>query len=405
MAHAVEACVHCGFCLATCPTYRVLAEEMDSPRGRIVLMKDVLEGGLELEEALPYLDRCLGCQACVTACPSGVPYGELLMPFRLRAEPLRQRALAERLARWTVQSTLPYRRRFRRAVRLGKLGRPFRGLMPAGFRAMLDLIPAELPQAEPLPEFYPARGPRRARVALLAGCVQQVLNPGINWATLRVLKQNGVEVVIPRDQGCCGALAMHSGEGRRALALARANLALFPDDVDAVITNAAGCGSGMHEYPLLFKGAAEEDAAAKLAAKTKDISLFLDELGLIPPPALRQPMRVAYHDACHLAHAQKVREAPRRLLRAIPNLTLLELAEPEICCGSAGTYNLEQPELAAQLGRQKAQKVLESGAQVLASGNIGCLTQIQNHLEALGSPLTVMHTIQLLDLAYTFGES
>lgn len=405
MANAVEACVHCGFCLPTCPTYRALGEEMDSPRGRIMLMKDVLEGGLELEEALPFIDRCLGCQACVTACPSGVPFGELLMPFRLRAEPLRQRGAWERLTRWTVQTTLPHPHRFRRAVRLGKLGRPFRGLMPAGFQAMLDLIPVELPAAEPLPEVYPALGHRRARVALLAGCVQQVLNPGINWATLRVLKQNGVEVVIPTGQGCCGALAMHTGEGQRATALAGANLAVFPDDVDAVITNAAGCGSGMHEYPLLFKGTDQESAATKLAARTKDISVFLAELGLIPPPPLPQAMKVAYHDACHLAHAQKVREAPRRLLRAIPNLTLLEIADPDICCGSAGTYNLEQPDLAAQLGRQKAQKVLATGAQMLATGNIGCLTQIQTHLEALGQPLPVLHTVQVLDLAYTFGET
>lgn len=401
MANAVEACVHCGFCLPTCPTYRALGEEMDSPRGRIMLMKDVLEGGLALEEALPYVDRCLGCQACVTACPSGVPYGELLMPFRLRAEPLRQRGAWDRLTRWTVQTTLPYPRRFRRAVRLGKLGRPFRGLMPAGFQAMLDLIPAELPAAEPLPEVYPALGHRRARVALLAGCVQQVLNPSINWATLRVLKQNGVEVVIPTGQGCCGALAMHTGEGPRATALAGANLAVFPDDVDAVITNAAGCGSGMHEYPLLFRGTDQEAAATKLAARTKDISVFLDDLGLVPPPPLPQAMKVAYHDACHLAHAQKVREAPRRLLRAIPNLTLLEIADPDICCGSAGTYNLEHPEIAAQLGRQKAQKVLATGAQMLATGNIGCLTQIAAHLERLGQPLPMMHTVEILDRAYT----
>lgn len=405
MAHAVEACVHCGFCLATCPTYRVLGEEMDSPRGRIMLMKDVLEGGVGLEEALPFVDRCLGCQACITACPSGVPYGELLTPFRMRAESQRQRLASDRLARWTVQATLPHPRRFRRAMRLGKLGRPFRGLMPAGFQAMLDLIPRDMPEAEALPEVYPALGPRRARVALLAGCVQQVLNPGINWATLRVLKQNGVEVVVPRGQGCCGALAMHTGAGARALELARANLAVFPSDVDAVITNAAGCGSGMHEYPLLLKGTADEEAALKLAAKTRDISAFLDELGPISPPGLPQPLKVAYHDACHLVHAQKVREAPRRLLAAIPNLTLLELADADICCGSAGTYNLEHPDIAAQLGRQKAQRVLDSGAQMLATGNIGCLTQIQNHLEALGQLLPVMHTVQVLDLAYTFGAA
>ncbi len=405
MAHAIEGCVHCGFCLATCPTYRVLGDEMDSPRGRIFLMKDVLEGNLAASDALPPIDRCLGCQACITSCPSGVRYGELLMPFRARMEENHRRTTSERLTRWAVHTTLPYPNRFRVAMQLGRIGKPFRRWLPPGFRAMIALIPPELPAAEPLPAVYPALEQRRARVALLAGCVQQVLNPSINWATLRVLRQNGVEVVVPSEQGCCGALAMHTGEGKRAEELARRTLRAFPQDVDAIITNAAGCGSGIHEYPLLLKGSEDEEGAQSLAAKTKDISVFLDELGIAPPPPLAQPLKLAYHDACHLAHAQGVREAPRRLLQAIPNVTLIEIPDPDICCGSAGTYNLEHPDLARELGERKARAVLGTAAQALATGNIGCLTQLQTHLAALGQPLPLYHTVQVLDLAYTFGQA
>ena len=404
MAHAIEACVHCGFCLAACPTYRILGEEMDSPRGRIFLIRDVLEGNLPLEETLPYVDRCLGCQGCVPACPSGVPYGELLMPFRAYAEERRQRDFSDRLARRLIHETLPRPGHFRLAARLGRVARPLGGLLPDDFGAMLDLLPDNLPAASPLPDVYPAQGVRRARVALLAGCVQQVLAPDINWATLRVLARNGVEVVIPRGQGCCGALAMHGGEGKRALRpCPRQPARLFPSDVDAVVTNAAGCGSGLKEYPLLCKGRPEEEAAQKLAAQAKDISVFLDELGLIPPPPLAQPLKVAYHDACHLAHAQGVRDAPRRLLTAIPNLTLLEISEGDLCCGSAGVYNLEHPEIARALGERKARHVLATGADALATGNIGCLTQIQSHLADLGQPLPLYHTVQVLDLAYRQG--
>ena len=228
MAEAVTKCVHCGFCLATCPTYKVLGEEMDSPRGRIVLMKEMLEGQLDLEAALPFVDRCLGCMACVTACPSGVPYGHLLSPFRARAEAQRTRPFMSQATRLLVKETLPYPDRFRAAVLAGKLGKLTRALLPAELSAMLDLLPAELPKAPPLPEFYPAEGKRRARVALLAGCVQQVLAPEINWATLRVLARNGVETVIPQGQGCCGSLSLHIGEGEQARTLARRNLAAFP---------------------------------------------------------------------------------------------------------------------------------------------------------------------------------
>lgn len=403
MAAAVEACVHCGFCLPVCPTYRVLGEEMDSPRGRIFLMKDVLEGSLPLADAAPFVDRCLGCVGCVPACPSGVPYGELMMTFRAHTEAQRRYAVQERLARSLVRQTLPYPSRFRTAAKAGKLGRRMRDSLPSRLRAMVALLPDELPAAAPLPEIVPAEGVRRAKVALLAGCVQQVLAPEINWATVRVLTRNGVEVVIPKDQGCCGALSMHIGDLKEALGLARDNLEVFPTDVDAIITNAAGCGSGMHEYPLLFKGQREADQAATFANKAMDISVFLDRLGWQAPPPLKRELVVAYHDPCHLVHAQGVREAPRRLLASIPNLTLLEIVEGDLCCGSAGAYNIEQPELAHELGQRKARHILAANPHALVTGNIGCLTQIQAHLKLLGKPLPLYHTIQLLDLAYAQG--
>ncbi len=401
MAHAVEACVHCGFCLPACPTYLTLGEEMDSPRGRILLMKGVLEGELELADALPYVDRCLGCLGCVTVCPSGVEYGELLAPFRAQAEAQRQRPLLEKITRLMANQTLPYPGRFRAAATLGKLARPVQGILPAPMRTMLGLLPEQMPAAQPLPALIPAAGTRRARVALLAGCVQQVLAPEINWATVRVLARNGVEVVIPAGQGCCGALSMHNGEAGQARSLARHNLDIFHlEDVDAIVTNAAGCGSGMHEYPLLFAGSGDEAKAEQFAAKVQDITVFLDKLGIETPPALAAPLTIAYHDACHLAHAQGVRDAPRRLLSAIPNVTLVPIAEGEICCGSAGTYNIEQPELAQTLGQRKANSVAATGADLLVTGNIGCMTQISTHLGRLGKPIPVQHTIQLLDRAY-----
>lgn len=401
MAHAVEKCVHCGFCLSACPTYKVLGEEMDSPRGRIYLMKEELEGSLPLDEMMPHIDRCLGCMACVTSCPSGVEYGELLAPFRARAEEQRTRTPMERLTRLLVRETLPYPGRFRLAAATGRLAKPLRGLLPDALGAMLDLLPDRVPNAQPLPGIYPAQGTVRARVALLAGCVQQVLAPEINWATLRVLARNGVETIIPEGQGCCGSLSLHTGEDDQARALARKNLSIFPDDVDAIITNAAGCGSGMKEYGLLFKGTPDEERARAFAARVQDVSVFLAELGLETPPALPEPLTLAYHDACHLAHAQRVTAPPRQLLAAIPNVTLVEIPDGELCCGSAGTYNLEQPELAHEIGERKARNILSTGAAAVATGNIGCMTQIQTHLAEQGQPLPVWHTIEVLDRAYS----
>ena len=397
MAEAVASCVHCGFCLPACPTYLALGEEMDSPRGRILLMKGALEGELSQEDVLPHVDRCLGCLACVTACPSGVEYGDLLTPFREMAEKQRSRSRMEELTRTLTNQTLPYPGRFRAAAALGRFTKVFKPFLPPALRTMLDLLPERLPPRDRLPRLAPARGERRARVALLSGCVQQVLTPGINRATVDVLTSNGVEVVIPPRQGCCGALSMHTGAAEQARGLARRNFRVFNlDEVDALVTNAAGCGSGMHEYPLLFAGEAEEQEARDFAAKVQDVTVFLDALGIDSPAPLPAPMTVAYHDACHLAHAQGVTDAPRRLLSAVPNLTLVPIPEGEICCGSAGSYNIEQPEIAAQLGQRKAEAILSTGAQAVVTGNIGCMTQIDSHLRRLGKPLQIYHTIELL---------
>jgi glycolate oxidase iron-sulfur subunit len=400
MAHAVQTCVHCGFCLPACPTYLELGNEMDSPRGRIFLMKEVLEGKCDLDQALPYIDKCLGCLGCVTACPSGVPYDQLITPFRAYAENKRHRTLFDRLLRFFVLSTLPYPERFRWGVWSGRFAKPFKHLLPRRLRSMLELLPSSIPSAPALPEIYSAEGTRRARVALLAGCAQRVLAPEINWATLRVLAKNGVEVVIPRQQGCCGALAAHTGAGEKAKSFARQNLKAFPKDIDAIVTNAAGCGSGMHEYPLWLKGDPQEEEARELAHRSKDISVFLEEIGIVDPPPSPVAHVLAYHDACHLVHAQKVRNQPRSLLSKIGNLRIVDVPDGEICCGSAGTYNIEQPDIAAALGKKKAESIVASGASLVASGNIGCLTQIRTHLTQLGRPLPTYHTMEILDFAY-----
>ncbi len=401
MAEPIGTCVHCGFCLPACPTYKVLGEEMDSPRGRIVLMKNVLEGEVTAADAAPYIDRCLGCLGCITACPSGVQYGELLVAYRAHTEDKRPRPAADKLARDLTAATLPHPGRFRAAATLGKVGKLFAGALPKPLQAMLALLPESLPAAgAPLPEVAPATGPRRARVALITGCVQQVLAPAINAATVAVLTRNGVEVLIPRNQGCCGSLGMHTGDMASARALAQHNLDVFPNDVDAILTNAAGCGSGIKEYGLLFRGTGLADKATAYAKKSRDVSEFLDALGLISPGALPEPLVAAYHDACHLAHAQGVVGAPRRLLATIPNLTVKEIAEGELCCGSAGTYNIEQPELANTLGQRKVRNIVQTGAQAVITGNIGCMVQIERHAAALGAPLTVLHTMQVLAAAY-----
>jgi glycolate oxidase iron-sulfur subunit len=403
MALAVQTCVHCGFCLSACPTYQEFGQEMDSPRGRIVLMKQVLEGDLPASAAQVHIDRCLGCLACEPACPSGVPYRDLISPYRAKVETEQvvKRSTGERLRRWLAARTIPYPSRLRLALAGAKIGKLLRPLVPSALRPMLDLAPAAVPTAVALPHVTPAHGPRRARVALLAGCAQQVLDPDINVATIDVLARNGVEVVVPEMQGCCGGLAWHTGDLTAARAFARRNLAAFPADVDAILTNAAGCGSAMHEYHLMLRGTPDEKRADEFRHRVVDVSVFLARLGLREPFPVGASRKVAYHDACHLANAQGVREQPRALLRAVPGLQLCELANGHLCCGSAGTYNLDQPVTAASLGAQKAQAVLATGASVVASGNIGCLTQLRVHLQKLGSPVVVRHTMQVLRDAYS----
>lgn len=392
MAKAVSACVHCGFCLAACPTYRELGQEMDTPRGRIVLMKEVLEGKMSFEAAQPHVDRCLGCLACEPACPSGVPYRDLISPFRALAAPKMKRGLLERARRFVTAQTIPFPNRFRVAMKLGGMAK---AVLPKKWQAMLDLVPEAIPAAQTWPALSPAHGERRARVALLIGCAQQVLDPDINTATIEVLTRNGVEVVIPRSQGCCGGLAWHTGDLEAARAFAQRNLDAFPSDVDAVLTNAAGCGSAMHEYHLVLRGTVDEARAETFRHRVMDSSVFLAKLGL-REPLKEMKLKVAYHDACHLANAQNVRREPRSLLRAIPGLELIEITDPHLCCGSAGSYNMDQPEIAASLGELKAQAVIATGAEVVASGNIGCLTQLKMHLKKLGSSIQVKHTMQVL---------
>jgi glycolate oxidase iron-sulfur subunit len=361
-------------------------------------MKSVLEGTLGVEQAAPHVDRCLGCLACVTHCPSGVEYGDLISSYRAHVRENGSR-------RWNLRDflvglTLPYAERFRWAVRMGNLTKPLARFAPASLRPMLEMVPSDLPAKETPAEINPAVGTRRGRVALLAGCAQQVLAPDINASAIRVLTRNGIEVVVPRGQGCCGALSWHTGRASQAISFARALLRSLPNDIDCLVTTAAGCGSAIHEYPLLLAGTDEVQQARQLAATAVDISVYLDRLELLPIPPLKTPMRIAYHDACHLSHAQKVRLEPRQLLKRIAGLEVVELSDPDTCCGSAGTYNIEQPEIARQLGNRKAQCVIETGAAAVVTGNIGCLVQIEKHLQSRTDRVAVLHTVQILDRAY-----
>ncbi len=343
MADAISACVHCGYCLPDCPTYQVLGRESDSPRGRIVIMKEVLEGTLDADTAAPHIDRCLGCLSCETSCPSGVRYGELLAPFRDLLTSKRKRSPIAKLRHRLIATTIPSPKYFRTALSLARFARPLRKLLPAPLAAPFDLLPDKLVKAVPLAANNPAQGEQRGHVALLAGCAQQVIAPGINTDTIELLTRHGIAVSIPENQVCCGALAWHIGDAERARTHARKNIEVFPRDLDAIISNAAGCGSGLREYPSMLAGEEEEPLARAFADKSKDITVYLDSLDLPPPPNPGRKIVIAYHDACHLAHAQGVREAPRRLLRSIPGVELVDLPDADICCGSAGTYNLDQP--------------------------------------------------------------
>ena len=403
----VEDCVHCGFCLDTCPTYVLWANEADSPRGRIVLIAEGLTDARELsDEMVTHFDRCLGCMACVTACPSGVRYDRLIERVRPQVERHHRRSPSERALRKLLFATLPYPRRLRLlAPMLSPARRLGVGRLPGGFGALAQVAP-RAPLARTvrfrLPARTPAEGRQRGRVGLLLGCVQRVFYSGVQVATIRALAAEGFEVLAPPVPSCCGALEFHAGEEDRAATRAKETLAAFDAlGVDQVVTTAAGCGSAMKEYGDLL---ATPEAHA-FAGRVQDVT---ELLGSVDPMAPRGPlpMRVVYHDACHLGHAQGVREQPRRLLRAIPGLELLEVgAEREVCCGSAGVYNLVQPKAASDLGARKAAHLIDTGAEVIAAANPGCAAQLDFHLRELGHPLPIHHPIEFVWRSIQAGRS
>jgi glycolate oxidase iron-sulfur subunit len=400
----LDDCVHCGFCLPTCPTYVLWGEEMDSPRGRIYLMGAGHDGEPLSPTMVAHFDQCLGCMACLTACPSGVQYDKLIEATRAQVERRHPRTRRERLLRAMVFHTFPYPRRLRalrpllRAYQRSGLKPLVQRLsLPPTLAAMEQLLPP-LGVRLPIPDVTPAKGPRRARVGMLLGCVQREFFGTVNAATVRVLAAEGCEVVAPKVQGCCGALSLHMGREEEAVAFAKRLVATFePLGVDAVVVNAAGCGSSMKDYGWVLRdepGWAERGAA--FSAKVRDITEWLTELGPVAPRH-PLPMTVAYHDACHLAHAQGVRTPPRQLLGGIPGLVVREIEEGVICCGSAGVYNLMQPDTARELGQRKAANVLATGADALVSANPGCLMQIRTALDVTGSSMPVAHTVEILD--------
>jgi glycolate oxidase iron-sulfur subunit len=407
----IDRCVHCGFCLPACPTYQSWGEEMDSPRGRIYLMKSLSEGAPISPAVVRHIDRCLGCMACVTACPSGVNYEALIEETRAEVEKGHRRKLSDRLFRGMIFALFPYPRRLRLAV-LGQLIYVKTGLrwlahklglirlLPRRLRALESLMPPVSLRhlSARLAERTEAAGPRRARVALLPGCVQRAYFPGVNQATLRVLRAEGCDVDAPADLGCCGALSLHAGRDEEARHLARqAIAALEPLDVDHIVVNAAGCGSAMKEWGRLLAGDPRwAERAAAMAAKVRDVSELLDALG---PAATRHPLpiKLAYHDSCHLLHAQRIRSQPRRLLSAIPGVELSDLPDAEQCCGSAGVYNLLEPDSAREIGQRKVDAVLATGADLLVSANPGCTLHIQMLLRERGRDIKTAHPIELLD--------
>jgi glycolate oxidase iron-sulfur subunit len=411
-----QECVHCGLCTASCPTYVETGDENDSPRGRIYLMRAVTDGRLAVgPDVRKHLELCLDCRACESACPSGVQYGKLIEPFKLAlqkdAPPEARSGLLERLV---LHHLFPYRGRVRLALaparvfqRLGLFdfaeSSGLIRLLPPTLRRMAAMLPRLQGTPRRLPEVLPPRGPRRARVALFLGCVADAMFPDTNAATARVLQENGCEVVIPRSQMCCGAIHYHSGVEEPALSLARQNLAAFDvKSVDAIVVNAAGCGAMLKDYGHLLDGD-DRTRAAEFASKVKDISEFLMRLGPVPP---RHPLnlKVTYHDACHLCHAQQIRTQPRDLLAMIPGIDLVPLEESELCCGAAGTYNLTQPEMADRLGLRKVNHIQATGASMVVTGNVGCILQIARKVKECGLSIEVAHPIDLLDRAYRDGS-
>ncbi len=393
----LRTCVHCGFCTATCPTYQVLGDELDSPRGRIYLIKDMLETGRPADaKTVKHIDRCLSCLACVTTCPSGVDYMHLIDQARSYIEKTYKRPLSDRMLRWVLAKVIPHPTRFRLALIGAKLARPFARFLPdARLRAMVAMAPHKIPpiSRNDDPQTFAASGTPRLRVALMTGCAQKALNTDINDATIRLLRRLGCEVVVPRGMACCGALTHHMGRTHDAHASARANITAFMAEVngsglDAIVINTSGCGTTVKDYGHMLGGDAD---AAVVAGLAKDITEVLATLGL--PEGAPKGLRVAYHAACSLQHGQQIKSAPKDLLKRA-GFTVVEPADSHLCCGSAGTYNLLQPEISAQLKTRKVQTLEAKTPDVIATGNIGCMMQIGS-----GTGVPVVHTVELLDWA------
>ncbi|GIK98722.1 MAG: glycolate oxidase iron-sulfur subunit [Alphaproteobacteria bacterium] len=397
----LRACVHCGFCTATCPTYLLLGDELDSPRGRIYLIKDMLENDKPASEKVAlHIDRCLSCLSCMTTCPSGVHYMHLVDQARVRIEETYRRPLGDRLLRAVIAAVLPRPALFRLALVGAALARPLRRVMPGRLAGMIAMAPARLPSPSPVdkPQVFPAQGARRKRVALLTGCAQQVLGPQINEATIRLLNRHGVEVVVAKGAGCCGALTHHMGKEAPAHRMAKQNIAAWTaelegEGLDAVVINASGCGTTVKDYGFMFRTDPDwADKAARISTLARDVSEVMVEIGLEPP--VNEPgLTVAYHSACSLQHGQQIRTEPKALLAAA-GFDVRDVPEGHICCGSAGTYNLLQPELAARLRDRKVANIEGTRPDVIATGNIGCMVQI-----AGGTGIPVVHTVELLDWA------
>ncbi|MEX2697199.1 glycolate oxidase subunit GlcF [Rhizobium mongolense] len=397
----LRSCVHCGFCTATCPTYKVLGDELDSPRGRIYLIKDMLENNRKPDEkTVMHVDRCLSCLSCMTTCPSGVHYMHLVDHARTYIERNYKRRWDDRVLRWLLSKILPYPSRFRFALLWAKLARPLRKIVPGPrLRAMLEMAPDRIPPASKndRPQCFPAEGQEIKRVALLTGCAQRALNTDINDATIRLLRRHGCEVVIPQGIGCCGALTHHMGKTDDSHAMAAANIRAIVAELegkglDAVIINTSGCGTTVKDYGHMFRNDPLAADASRVAALAKDITEVIADLGL-RDPSHAEPLRVAYHAACSLQHGQQIRSAPKDLLKAA-GFQVVEPRDSHICCGSAGTYNLMQPTISAELKTRKVVTLEATQPQVISAGNIGCMMQIGS-----ATAIPVVHTVELLDWA------
>jgi glycolate oxidase iron-sulfur subunit len=405
-------CVHCGLCTSACPTYVETGDENESPRGRIYLMRGVTDGKLELNDRIRgHLELCLDCRACETACPSGVQYGKLIEPFRVAMEATEGSARRDDwFHRHILFGLFPYPAKLRRALIPARIAQRtglmkllhaarLTRLLPSPLRRMVDMLPPPRRNEGPLPEFLPAVGRRRATVALFTGCIGDAMFRHVNWATARVLQQNGCDVHVPRSQVCCGAIHFHAGSSDPARDFADQNLAAFPAErFDAVINNIAGCGSMLKDYGHHWHDARQGERAG-WSAKVRDVNEFLDQLGLVRPEGEIRTV-ATYHDACHLLHAQKIHDAPRRLLAQIPGLELRDLSESELCCGAAGTYNLTQPEMSARLSRRKLENIQKTGARVAITSNAGCALQIAREAREQGLQCTVVHPMEMLDWSY-----